>query len=66
MPAEGSSTLGKTIHHYRIIEKLGSGRMGVIYEAESRCTAAFDPVHARIAIPLRLIRCSSKQKIADY
>jgi len=55
--------IGKTISHYRILEKIGQGGMGVVYMAED--TRLLRPVAIKILLPHLVIDQRNRQRFID-
>jgi hypothetical protein len=43
LPTAAAAIIAQTISHYRVIEKLGGGRIGVVYNAEDTRLHRFAP-----------------------
>ena len=53
--------IGSTISHYKILDKLGEGGMGIVYLAEQR-----EPIQRRVALKVIKLGMDTRKVIARF
>ena len=54
-------TLGQTLGHYKLLEKIGEGGCGIVYVAEQT-----EPVRRRVALKVIKLGMDTKQVVARF